>query len=134
MLHESLSAAFNLSTLVLAELEMLLQPSSRVYTCVIMSCCVANSESLRTGLYDIIHSVRKGSAEGSQKFCAVCSNRLGVRLLGPRPQFARKDGGEGGSHPSNVPDHIYALGTINFTGTHKSGIFVVTLGKGYDDV
>ncbi|CAL5223800.1 g6371 [Coccomyxa viridis] len=44
------------------------------------------------------------------------SNRLGVRLLGPRPRFARGDGGEGGSHPSNVPDHIYALGTINFTG------------------
>lgn len=44
------------------------------------------------------------------------SNRLGVRLEGPRPQFARPDGGEGGSHPSNVHDHVYAIGTINFTG------------------
>lgn len=43
-------------------------------------------------------------------------NRLGIRLQGPRPQFARKDGGEGGSHPSNVHDHVYAIGTINFTG------------------
>ncbi len=47
---------------------------------------------------------------------ACCRNRLGIRLQGPRPQFARKDGGEGGSHPSNVHDHVYAIGTINFTG------------------
>ena len=47
---------------------------------------------------------------------ALCRNRLGVRLQGPRPKFARKDGGEGGSHPSNVHDHVYAIGTINFTG------------------
>lgn len=44
------------------------------------------------------------------------SNRLGVRLEGPRPKFARADGGEGGSHPSNLHDHVYAIGTINFTG------------------
>jgi hypothetical protein len=44
------------------------------------------------------------------------SNRLGIRLTGPRPQFARSDGGEGGSHPSNVHDHVYALGTINMSG------------------
>ena len=43
-------------------------------------------------------------------------NRLGIRLTGPRPKFARKDGGEGGSHPSNVHDHVYAIGSINFTG------------------
>lgn len=44
------------------------------------------------------------------------SNRLGIRLQGPRPKFARKDGGEGGSHPSNVHDHVYAIGAINYTG------------------
>lgn len=44
------------------------------------------------------------------------SNRLGIRLEGPRPKFARPDGGEGGSHPSNVHDHVYALGALNFTG------------------
>ena len=47
-------------------------------------------------------------------------NRLGIRMEGPRPQFARTDGGEGGSHPSNVHDHVYAIGTINFTGVPRS--------------
>jgi len=44
------------------------------------------------------------------------SNRLGYRLEGPKPQFARKDGGEGGRHPSNVHDYAYAIGTVNYTG------------------
>ncbi len=44
------------------------------------------------------------------------SNRLGYRLEGPRPQFTRKDGGEGGRHPSNIHDCAYAIGTVNFTG------------------
>lgn len=46
------------------------------------------------------------------------SNRLGVRLVGPKPDWVRSDGGEGGSHPSNVHDHVYAIGAINFTGDH----------------
>lgn len=44
------------------------------------------------------------------------SNRLGIRLTGPSPQWARPNGGEGGSHPSNIHDCEYAIGTINFTG------------------
>ncbi len=44
------------------------------------------------------------------------SNRLGYRLTGPRPEFARMDGGEGGRHPSNLPDTPYAVGMVNFTG------------------
>ena len=44
------------------------------------------------------------------------SNRLGVRLTGPKPLWARKDGGEAGLHPSNVHDCEYAIGAINFTG------------------
>lgn len=44
------------------------------------------------------------------------SNRLGYRLIGPRPEFSRSDGGEGGRHPSNLPDTPYAIGTVNFTG------------------
>jgi urea carboxylase len=44
------------------------------------------------------------------------SNRLGYRLEGPVPQFSRKDGGEGGRHPSNLHDCAYAIGTVNFTG------------------
>lgn len=52
----------------------------------------------------------------------ACRNRLGIRLQGPRPKFARPDGGEGGSHPSNVHDHVYAIGTINFTGKLPASI------------
>ena len=37
-------------------------------------------------------------------------------MEGPKPKWARTDGGEGGSHPSNVHDHVYAIGSINFTG------------------
>jgi urea carboxylase len=44
------------------------------------------------------------------------SNRMGVRLIGPRPKWERSDGGEGGCHPSNIHDCGYALGSINFTG------------------
>ncbi len=44
------------------------------------------------------------------------SNRLGYRLVGPSPEFAREHGGEGGRHPSNIPDTAYAIGTVNFTG------------------
>jgi urea carboxylase len=44
------------------------------------------------------------------------SNRTGVRLIGPRPQFARTDGGEAGLHPSNIHDNAYAVGAIDFTG------------------
>src|SRR5690606_36817118 len=44
------------------------------------------------------------------------SNRLGIRLNGPRPTWTRSDGGEAGLHPSNVHDCEYAIGSINFTG------------------
>ena len=44
------------------------------------------------------------------------SSRTGVRLIGPRPEWARADGGEAGLHPSNIHDNAYAFGTIDFTG------------------
>jgi urea carboxylase len=44
------------------------------------------------------------------------SNRTGVRLIGPKPEWARKDGGEAGLHPSNIHDNAYAVGSIDFTG------------------
>ncbi|PPC75107.1 urea carboxylase [Pokkaliibacter plantistimulans] len=44
------------------------------------------------------------------------SNRLGIRLNGPKPEWTRRDGGEAGLHPSNVHDCEYAIGSINFTG------------------
>jgi urea carboxylase len=44
------------------------------------------------------------------------SNRTGVRLIGPKPRWARQDGGEAGLHPSNIHDNAYAIGTVDFTG------------------
>jgi urea carboxylase len=44
------------------------------------------------------------------------SNRTGVRLIGPKPEWARPDGGEAGLHPSNIHDVAYAIGAIDFTG------------------
>jgi urea carboxylase len=44
------------------------------------------------------------------------SDRTGVRLIGPRPKWARKDGGEAGLHPSNIHDNAYAVGAMDFTG------------------
>ena len=44
------------------------------------------------------------------------SNRMGIRLVGPAPTWAREDGGEGGTHPSNVHDYVYSVGSVNFTG------------------
>lgn len=44
------------------------------------------------------------------------SSRTGVRLIGPKPQWARSDGGEAGLHPSNIHDNAYAIGAIDFTG------------------
>jgi urea carboxylase len=44
------------------------------------------------------------------------SSRTGVRLIGPKPEWARRDGGEAGLHPSNIHDNAYAIGAIDFTG------------------
>ncbi|MFW5829557.1 MAG: carboxyltransferase domain-containing protein, partial [Planctomycetota bacterium] len=44
------------------------------------------------------------------------SNRTGVRLIGPKPEWARADGGEAGLHPSNIHDNAYAIGAVDFTG------------------
>ena len=44
------------------------------------------------------------------------SSRTGIRLVGPKPEWAREDGGEAGLHPSNIHDNAYAIGAIDFTG------------------
>ncbi|MEV7677099.1 urea carboxylase [Streptomyces sp. NPDC088341] len=44
------------------------------------------------------------------------SARTGVRLIGPRPRWARTDGGEAGLHPSNIHDTPYAVGAVDYTG------------------
>lgn len=48
------------------------------------------------------------------------SNRLGIRLETDKTEdkieWSRRNGGEGGSHPSNILDNGYAPGTINMNG------------------
>jgi urea carboxylase len=44
------------------------------------------------------------------------SDRTGIRLVGPKPEWARTDGGEAGLHPSNIHDNAYAIGAIDYTG------------------
>ncbi len=44
------------------------------------------------------------------------SNRTGIRLIGPKPGWARTDGGEAGLHPSNIHDNAYAFGAVDLTG------------------
>jgi urea carboxylase len=55
-------------------------------------------------LYTSVYTVHHNSA------------RTGVRLIGPRPRWAREDGGEAGLHPSNIHDVPYAIGALDFTG------------------
>ena len=42
--------------------------------------------------------------------------RGGIRLIGPKPKWARSDGGDGGAHPSNVIEYGYPMGGLNWTG------------------
>ncbi|MDT8906774.1 MULTISPECIES: urea carboxylase [Pseudomonas] len=44
------------------------------------------------------------------------SSRTGIRLIGPKPEWVRADGGEAGLHPSNIHDNPYAIGAVDFTG------------------
>jgi urea carboxylase len=44
------------------------------------------------------------------------SARTGVRLVGPRPAWARPDGGEAGLHPSNIHDTPYSVAAVDYTG------------------
>ncbi|MFM2090124.1 MAG: urea amidolyase [Planctomycetota bacterium] len=44
------------------------------------------------------------------------SSRTGVRLVGPKPLWARSDGGEAGLHPSNIHDTAYAFAAVDLTG------------------
>jgi len=54
------------------------------------------------------------------------ASRSAIRLIPPRPpKWARSDGGEGGSHPSNLVEYGYPLGTLNWTGG-KSMLFMST--------
>jgi urea carboxylase len=50
------------------------------------------------------------------------SDRTGVRLIGPSPEWARADGGEAGLHRSNIHDTVYAVGSVDFTGDMPSSV------------
>ncbi|KDQ27267.1 hypothetical protein PLEOSDRAFT_1042673 [Pleurotus ostreatus PC15] len=68
------------------------------------------------------------TAEGVERFYATnfrvspSSNRMGIRLElsddsgDGKIGWARENGGEGGSHPSNILDNAYAFGSINING------------------
>lgn len=44
------------------------------------------------------------------------SDRTGVRLDGPTPDFTRADGGDAGLHPSNILDSAYGVGSVMLGG------------------
>jgi urea carboxylase len=44
------------------------------------------------------------------------ADRTGIRLIGPTPGWARRDGGEAGLHPSNIHDSAYPVGGIMLAG------------------
>ncbi|MGI8413740.1 MAG: 5-oxoprolinase/urea amidolyase family protein [Solirubrobacteraceae bacterium] len=44
------------------------------------------------------------------------SDRTGIRLVGPIPEWAREDGGDAGLHPSNILDSAYCIGTVMLAG------------------
>ena len=62
------------------------------------------------------------TAKGLEKFLRATwtvhfnSARTGVRLVGPKPLWARSSGGEAGLHPSNIHDTGYAIGSVDITG------------------
>ncbi|MCW8307521.1 5-oxoprolinase/urea amidolyase family protein [Acidiphilium sp. PA] len=60
----------------------------------------ADIETIFTAAYEVHHN----------------SARTGIRLIGPKPAWARADGGEAGLHPSNIHDTPYAIGAVDFTG------------------
>jgi urea carboxylase len=60
----------------------------------------ADIETIFTAPYEVHHN----------------SARTGIRLIGPKPAWARADGGEAGLHPSNIHDTPYAIGAVDFTG------------------
>ena len=48
--------------------------------------------------------------------CTTTPTAPACGSIGPRPTWARKDGGEAGLHPSNLHDNAYAIGAMDFTG------------------
>ncbi len=87
------------------------------------SCWPTISPTWRVGVHEGPHAAPEffTCADVDNFFAAdwrvqVHAARTGVRLDGPKPAWARPDGGEAGLHPSNLHDNGYAFGTVDFTG------------------
>ncbi|KAI1307860.1 urea carboxylase [Xylaria venustula] len=66
---------------------------------------------------DIMTTEDKDMLYGTNWKVGHNSSRSGIRLLGPAPKWARKSGGEAGSHPSNYLDYGYpSPGGMNWGG------------------
>ncbi|KAJ5754183.1 uncharacterized protein N7511_008336 [Penicillium nucicola] len=70
------------------------------------------------GSDDILTQEGRDTINSSTWTVGPNSGRSGVRLEGPRLKWARKSGGGGGSHPSNVFDYGYPNGGVNWTGEY----------------
>ncbi|PGG97465.1 urea carboxylase [Helicocarpus griseus UAMH5409] len=70
------------------------------------------------GPYDEGYIVREDIEEFYRTTWKISHNaaRGGIRLIGPKPRWARTDGGEGGAHPSNLIEYGYPMGSLNWTG------------------
>jgi urea carboxylase len=102
-------------------LELLEQPAPAVAACLTREVEFENFHTLRVvlgphGAPDFLTA--GGLAEVLEARWTVHhqSDRMGVRLVGPRPSWARGDGGEAGLHPSNILDSAYSVGTVMLTG------------------
>jgi urea carboxylase len=98
-------------------------------------CGVVRRRGLRHGLRPVLRTewelrVRRGPHDDPEFFTesdlsavfdepwtvGAQSDRTGVRLEGPTPEWARLDGGDAGLHPSNLHDNAYVVGSLIFTG------------------
>ena len=100
------------------------RPAADAGTAALASNCSRASPTLGTSACSTVRMARRISSRRttSTTFFAADwevhynSKPTGVRLIGPKPDWAREDGGEAGLHPSNIHDNAYAIGTIDFTG------------------
>jgi urea carboxylase len=82
---------------------------------------MTNATTLRVvpgphGAPDFLTSDGLAAVFGATWTVHLHSDRTGVRLTGPLPDWAREDGGEAGLHPSNILDSAYGVGTVMLAG------------------
>lgn len=86
-------------------------------------------EMLYNTIWYVLQTAGYGSDSKYYGFRDVSHNatRGGIRLVGPAPKWARKDGGDGGQHPSNVIEYGYPNGTLNWTGERQVNMLNIFL-------